>query len=127
MAIDVVNGWYIYAHRNTDQGANAMSYDRRAIMTAAWARYRAAYRNYRLQPTAFREALRIEWSAAKHKAETVKREAARRALAVQTFNASPVAAPVLSPMEARIDALKYLPFRYDLAAAERAIRAEYAV
>jgi hypothetical protein len=32
----------------------------------------------------------------------------------------------MSEMEARIDALKYMSFRYDLAAAERAIRAECA-
>jgi hypothetical protein len=102
-------------------------YDRRAIMTASWARYRAAYGTYAFKPAAFREALRIEWAIAKRAARIAGEEAARRAAALERFNTSAVVVvPAMSEMEARIDALKYLPFRYDLAAAERAIRAEYA-
>lgn len=96
-------------------------YDRTAIMRTAWLIYRRD-RNSRLAFSRkfFTECLRSAWAGAKRMA------AYAAELAGTAPQPAPIAAPVLSPMEARIDALKYLSARYHVADMERAIRAEYA-
>ena len=108
-------------------------FNRTAIMKAAWARYRAAYGTYKtFYRICFREALRIEWKAAKYEAKRGQEQARRDREYAERAKTRPVrfmgeiVEPPMSEMEARIDALKYLSFRYNIAAMERAIRAEYA-
>ncbi|MEE2951498.1 MAG: hypothetical protein VYD57_09650 [Pseudomonadota bacterium] len=95
-------------------------FDRRAIMQDAWARYRIERAGFsKFSPAAFRRCLLQAWEKAKFRARYA--------------NQSPVlVGPVdhrtdaQRQMDARIDALKYLSARYDIAAMERSIRAEYA-
>ncbi|WAJ28037.1 hypothetical protein [Antarcticirhabdus aurantiaca] len=93
--------------------ANSTRVSAREVMKRAW-------RNYHLMtiPGAafsrpmFAMALRNAWYSAKLEAQIVAEQAA---------------APELTPLEAAIDAVKYLPFHMSAAAAEASIRARHAV
>lgn len=107
--------------------------DRSKLMKAAWARYRqVAFKGRPFNADTFASVLRFEWKKAKADAVYARVEAER--VAVETkprqlslFDGVALAAAPkpMSEMERRIDALKYLPFRYSASAAEAAIRAEY--
>ena len=99
-----------------------MTKARPAIMANAWAHYRDS-RSSRMAfcRLAFDRCLRQAWTSAKMRAAYAaeRREASP--------HLAPIAAPALSPMEQRIDALKYLSARYRIDLMEREIRAEYGV
>lgn len=99
-------------------------YDRTDIMRRAWAHYRrVASPNRPFDRKLFGQVLAYTWKGARVRADAERERAARRAEAPVAVSAE---LRPMSEMEARIDALKYLSFRYSAAAAEAAIRAEYA-
>lgn len=101
--------------------------DRAGLMVRAWARYRATYRVGPFRRWAFREALRLEWAGVRLALLQAAERARREALAAipQPIRVI-IAEPVLSPLAAALDRVKYLPAHMSAARAEAAIRARYA-
>lgn len=102
-------------------------HNRTAIMKAAWSQYRSMQGPRQpFNRKLFADVLRFIWSETKRRACNNAEAEARRARAIADFARLPVVplAP-LSELEQRIDALKYLSFRHNIAAMERSIRAEY--
>lgn len=98
------------------------------IMRAAWAQYRRiAFKGRPFDRKLFADTLRFVWVGVRGRVAAERLQARRdeeKRIAFAAIN--PAAPREMSEMERRIDALKYMPFRYSIAAAEAAIRAEYA-